>query len=90
MATGLDHLTANAYKAADAAYDNWWDGEIGSPQALLDVVALVPLDVTAHVQAQHAGDCIATIALAQPTTGLAVSLDSRTNAGNRPILQVIS
>ncbi|HEV8559904.1 MAG TPA: polysaccharide lyase family 8 super-sandwich domain-containing protein [Actinophytocola sp.] len=41
VGTGLDHLVTTAYTASGAPYDNWWDWEIGTPQALLNVVALV-------------------------------------------------
>jgi hyaluronate lyase len=61
-----------------------------SSAALGDSSDWIPLDVTAHVQNQYTGDRLATIALVQATAGLFVSLSSRTNAGNRPFLQVIS
>ncbi|POX43885.1 lyase [Streptomyces sp. Ru71] len=35
--TGLDHLHAEAYNAAQARYGNWWSWQIGIPQALLDI-----------------------------------------------------
>ncbi|RKE17584.1 polysaccharide lyase family 8 super-sandwich domain-containing protein [Streptomyces sp. TLI_171] len=40
VGTGLDHLVATAYTATATAYDNWWDWQIGSPQALLDAAVL--------------------------------------------------
>ncbi|MFJ1757023.1 polysaccharide lyase family 8 super-sandwich domain-containing protein [Kitasatospora sp. NPDC088134] len=41
VVAGLDHLVATAYTASATAYDNWWDWQIGSPQALLDAAVLV-------------------------------------------------
>ncbi|NUT36878.1 MAG: polysaccharide lyase 8 family protein [Hamadaea sp.] len=39
--TGLDWVTANAYTATNATYNNWWDWQIGSPQSLLDTMCLL-------------------------------------------------
>ncbi|WP_063857056.1 MULTISPECIES: polysaccharide lyase family 8 super-sandwich domain-containing protein [unclassified Kitasatospora] len=47
IATGLDHLHANAYTPTATAYGNWWDWQIGAPQALLDVCVLVHDRLTA-------------------------------------------
>ncbi|MFC1430187.1 polysaccharide lyase family 8 super-sandwich domain-containing protein [Streptacidiphilus sp. N1-3] len=41
VTTGLDYLCAHAYTATAATYDNWWDWQIGSPEALLDTAVLV-------------------------------------------------
>ncbi|MHA6763825.1 polysaccharide lyase family 8 super-sandwich domain-containing protein [Streptacidiphilus sp. PAMC 29251] len=41
VSTGLDYLCAHAYTATAASYDNWWDWQIGSPEALLDTAVLV-------------------------------------------------
>jgi hyaluronate lyase len=93
--------TQATIQARAVAADGWtetgltWNnqpalGTTLSSAALGDHADWIPLDVTAHVQAQHAGDRTATIALSQATTGLFVALNSRTNGGNRPFLQVIS
>ncbi|WP_404870315.1 polysaccharide lyase family 8 super-sandwich domain-containing protein [Kitasatospora griseola] len=47
VTTGLDRLCASAYTATATAYDNWWDWQIGSPQALLDTCVLVLPQLTA-------------------------------------------
>lgn len=41
ITTGLDHLYANTYTPTATAYGNWWDWQIGSPQALLDTCVLL-------------------------------------------------
>ncbi|MFD7639697.1 polysaccharide lyase family 8 super-sandwich domain-containing protein [Kitasatospora sp. NPDC059795] len=41
VAAGLDQLCASAYTATATTYDNWWDWQIGSPQALLDTCVLL-------------------------------------------------
>ncbi|MEV4611454.1 polysaccharide lyase family 8 super-sandwich domain-containing protein [Kitasatospora sp. NPDC049258] len=41
VATGLDHLHAQAYTPTATAYGNWWDWQIGAPQALLDTAVLL-------------------------------------------------
>ncbi|MFJ9543926.1 polysaccharide lyase 8 family protein [Streptomyces sp. NPDC101225] len=41
VAAGLDHLSAHAYTATNATYDNWWDWQIGAPKSLLDACILV-------------------------------------------------
>lgn len=41
IGTGLDYLQSHAYTATAATYDNWWDWQIGSPEALLDTSVLM-------------------------------------------------
>jgi hyaluronate lyase len=50
----------------------------------------IPLEVTDHVLAAYTGDGTATVALAQPAAGLAISLISRDAAANRPYLHVVT
>lgn len=38
---GLDWMYANRYNETKRIYDNWWHFEIGSPTALVDIVALL-------------------------------------------------
>ncbi|MFE3112917.1 polysaccharide lyase family 8 super-sandwich domain-containing protein [Kitasatospora indigofera] len=40
IAAGLDHLRAGTYTPTATAYGNWWDWQIGAPQALLDTCVL--------------------------------------------------
>lgn len=39
--SGLDHLYADVYREDTTRYGNWWDWQIGSPQALLDTCVLM-------------------------------------------------
>ncbi|GAA4881038.1 polysaccharide lyase family 8 super-sandwich domain-containing protein [Kitasatospora terrestris] len=56
VTTGLDHLHAIAYTPTATNYNNWWDWQIGTPQALLDTCVLVQPLLTA---AQIADYCAA-------------------------------
>jgi len=55
---GLDFMCTNYYTAASSEYGNWYDWEIGSPQALNNAAvlmypALTPLELTNYVNAQN-------------------------------------
>ncbi|MEV0091271.1 polysaccharide lyase 8 family protein [Streptomyces sp. NPDC050738] len=39
--TGLDHLHADVFNENKASYGNWWNFQIGSPQALMDISVLL-------------------------------------------------
>ena len=39
--TGLDHLYSDVYNENQARYGNWWNWQIGAPQALLDIAVLL-------------------------------------------------
>lgn len=41
VVTGLDHLYAEIYNESTTSFGNWWDWQIGSPQALLESCAIV-------------------------------------------------
>ena len=41
IVAALDWMNANHYGSGIAKYDNWWDWEIGSPQALNDIAVLM-------------------------------------------------
>ncbi|WP_406509621.1 polysaccharide lyase 8 family protein [Streptomyces sp. NBC_00212] len=41
IATGLDHLHSDVYNEGRAAYGNWYNWQIGAPQALLDSSVLL-------------------------------------------------
>jgi len=42
----LDWMYANRYNEGKTEYDNWWDWEIGAPQALNDLLVLMYEDLT--------------------------------------------
>ncbi|MFD8320787.1 polysaccharide lyase family 8 super-sandwich domain-containing protein [Kitasatospora purpeofusca] len=51
IVTGLDWMAANAYTPTGNSYDNWWDWQIGSPQASMTLTAalydkLTPQQIT--------------------------------------------
>ncbi|MER5883333.1 polysaccharide lyase 8 family protein [Streptomyces sp. NPDC001941] len=50
--TGLDQLYARVYREDQTAYGNWWDWQIGSPQALLDTAVLVHASLSATQKSQ--------------------------------------
>ncbi|MFI1963143.1 polysaccharide lyase 8 family protein [Streptomyces pathocidini] len=39
--TGLDHINAEVFNEATKQYGNWWNFQIGAPQALMDTCVLV-------------------------------------------------
>ncbi|MER7109532.1 polysaccharide lyase 8 family protein [Streptomyces sp. NPDC000229] len=51
--TGLDHLHDQAYNASRARYGNWYNWQIGIPQALLDVDVLLYDHLGAARIAEH-------------------------------------
>lgn len=86
VGTGLDHLTANAYKATGSPYDNWWDWEIGSPQALLNVVALVYDRLTAT----RISSCLAAVDHHVPDSKVASYAGTSTGANRVDICRVLA
>jgi len=53
VTTGLDHLYAIAYTPTATNYNNWWDWQIGAPQALLDTCVLIHPQLTATQLANY-------------------------------------
>lgn len=51
---GLDHLHADVFNETTARYGNWWNWQIGAPQALMDTCVLLHDDLT---DAQRAAYC---------------------------------
>ncbi|MEU2129648.1 polysaccharide lyase 8 family protein [Streptomyces sp. NPDC018352] len=54
--TGLDHLYADVFNESTARYGNWWNWQIGAPQALMDTCVLL---YDALSDAQRANYCSA-------------------------------
>lgn len=48
---GLDWLVANYYNTGVTEFDNWWDWQIGTPQALLNIVHRTYNDMSAAQRA---------------------------------------
>ncbi|WLQ38934.1 polysaccharide lyase 8 family protein [Streptomyces laculatispora] len=51
--TGLDHLCSDVYSADAAPFGNWWNFQIGSPQALLDTAVLLRDQLSAEQLATY-------------------------------------
>lgn len=51
--TGLDHLHDQAYNASRSQFGNWWDFQIGSPQALLDISTILHDQLSAAQLTRH-------------------------------------
>lgn len=51
--TGLDHLHREVYNPATSPFGNWWDFQIGSPQLLLDISAILHDRLSAGRLADH-------------------------------------
>ncbi|MFF9011450.1 polysaccharide lyase 8 family protein [Streptomyces sp. NPDC014870] len=47
IVTGLDHLYRRIYNEGQTRYGNWWNWQIGAPQALLDICVLLHDQLTA-------------------------------------------
>ncbi|MER5863385.1 polysaccharide lyase family 8 super-sandwich domain-containing protein [Kitasatospora sp. NPDC002040] len=86
IATGLDHLHANAYTPTATAYGNWWDWQIGSPQALLDVCVLVHDRLTAAQLTGYLG----AVAHAVPDSRLTSYTGTSTGANRVDLCRVIA
>jgi len=79
VAAGLDFMTAGAYAPAVAPYNNWWDWQIGSSQALGDTAVLMYGQLTA---AQIASYCACIDAFVpDPTKQLIIGSGSTTSTG---------
>ncbi|MEV6950575.1 polysaccharide lyase 8 family protein [Streptomyces sp. NPDC051183] len=50
---GLDHLHDQVYNPAKSQFGNWWDFQIGSPQALLDSCTILYDQLSAGQLANH-------------------------------------
>ncbi|MFJ8441608.1 polysaccharide lyase family 8 super-sandwich domain-containing protein [Kitasatospora griseola] len=86
ITTGLDRLCASAYTATATAYDNWWDWQIGSPQALLDTCVLVLPQLTA---AQVSTYCAA-VDHAVPDSRVAAYSGTSTGANRVDLCRVLA
>ncbi|MCX3061584.1 polysaccharide lyase family 8 super-sandwich domain-containing protein [Streptomyces beihaiensis] len=78
IVTGLDWMSANAYRPAGTTYDNWWDWQIGSPEALLDLCTLVYSQLTSS----QIGTCTAAIDTYVPDSAVS-SYDGTSTGANR-------
>ncbi|MRV70273.1 DNRLRE domain-containing protein [Duganella sp. FT92W] len=74
--SALDWLVSNHYAAGQRGYDNWWDWQIGAPQALNNVlVTLYP-----WLSAQQKAACFAAIDWFMPDPTLRTNFDGTLSA----------
>lgn len=83
---GLDRVGAQAYTAATATYDNWWDWQIGAPESLLDTCVLMAGSLSA---AQTAAWCAAVDHFV-PDSAVAVYGGTSTGANRVDLCRVIA
>lgn len=50
---GLDHMTTDVFREGTPGYGNWWDFQIGAPQALMDTAVLMFADLTPDQRARY-------------------------------------
>ncbi len=86
ITAGLDKLAATAYTATTATYDNWWDWQIGAPQAMLDACVLAFPLLTA---AQLATYCAAVDHFV-PDSAVAVYTGTSTGANRADLCRVLA
>uniref|UniRef100_UPI0007C703DD polysaccharide lyase family 8 super-sandwich domain-containing protein n=1 Tax=Kitasatospora sp. MBT63 TaxID=1444768 RepID=UPI0007C703DD len=86
VATGLDHLHTHAFTPTATAYGNWWDWQIGAPQALLDTVVLLHDRLTAE---QVAAYCAA-VDRSVPDDKVAVYAETSTGANRVDLCRVLA
>ncbi|MFC6594267.1 polysaccharide lyase family 8 super-sandwich domain-containing protein [Kitasatospora paranensis] len=85
VATGLDHLTTHAYTPATTGYGNWWDWQIGAPEALLDVCVLMAGQLDAALLAT----CCAAVDHFVPDSAVASYTGTSTGANRVDLCRVI-
>lgn len=74
--SALDWLVANHYAASQTGYDNWWDWQIGAPQALNNLlVTLYP-----YLGDQQKAACFAAIDWFMPDPKLRTNFDGTLSA----------
>ncbi|QUQ65599.1 polysaccharide lyase 8 family protein [Kutzneria sp. CA-103260] len=86
VTAGLDQLATTAYTPNTATYDNWWDWQIGAPQAMLDACVLVfPLLSDAQL-----GRYNAAVDHFVPDSAVAVYTGTSTGANRADLCRVIA
>ncbi|MFC0542925.1 polysaccharide lyase 8 family protein [Kutzneria chonburiensis] len=86
ITAGLDRLVATAYTPTTATYDNWWDWQIGSPQAMLDACVLAFPLLTAAQLATYS----AAVDHFVPDSAVAVYSGTSTGANRADLCRVIA
>ncbi|MEU0686153.1 polysaccharide lyase 8 family protein [Streptomyces uncialis] len=84
--TGLDHLHTEAFNAGQARYGNWYNWQIGIPQALLDIC----VHVHDHLGAARLADWMAAIDHFVPDSAVASYTGTSTGANRVDLCRVIA
>ncbi|MGW0882618.1 polysaccharide lyase family 8 super-sandwich domain-containing protein [Streptomyces sp. NPDC002671] len=86
ISTGLDWMHANAYTPTTTTYNNWWDWQIGAPQRLLDVSALM----YGRLTSTQTADYCAAIDHFVPTSAVATYGGTSTGANRVDLCRVLA
>ncbi|GAA2518276.1 polysaccharide lyase 8 family protein [Streptomyces gobitricini] len=84
--TGLDHLHGQAYNASRARYGNWYNWQIGIPQALLDIDVLL----YDHLGATRVADHCAAVDHFVPDSAVASYTGTSTGANRVDLCRVLA
>ncbi|MEV4946742.1 polysaccharide lyase 8 family protein [Streptomyces sp. NPDC053755] len=84
--TGLDHLHDQAYRAGRARYGNWYNWQIGIPQALLDIDVLL----YEHLGAARVGAHTAAVDHFVPDSAVAHYTGTSTGANRVDLCRVLA
>ncbi|WP_328874827.1 polysaccharide lyase 8 family protein [Streptomyces sp. NBC_00287] len=84
--TGLDHLKSQVYNAGQAAYGNWYNWQIGAPQALLDI----SLMMYEHLTADRIAATVAAIDHFVPDSAVASYTGTSTGANRIDLCRVLA
>lgn len=84
--TGLDHLHSEVYNAAQTRYGNWYNWQIGAPQALLDVCVLM----YDHLSAPQLSDYLAAVDHFVPDSAVANYTGTSTGANRVDLCRVLA
>ncbi|MGV9274221.1 polysaccharide lyase 8 family protein [Streptomyces griseosporeus] len=86
LLTGLDHLHTEAYNAGQARYGNWWNWQIGIPQALLDMSTLL----YDHLGATRIADWTAAVDHFVPDSAVSAYSGTSTGANRVDLCRVLA
>ncbi|PYC77716.1 lyase [Streptomyces tateyamensis] len=86
VSTGLDWLAAHAYTPTTTTYGNWWDWQIGAPQALEDTCALLFGQLTSS----QLSTCCAAVDHFVPDSAVAAYTGTSTGANRVDLCRVLA
>ncbi|MEV8535562.1 polysaccharide lyase 8 family protein [Streptomyces sp. NPDC051211] len=86
LLTGLDHLHTEVYHAGQVRFGNWYCWQIGAPQALLDICALIRPELTGT----QIGDWCAAVDHFVPESAVASYAGTSTGANRVDLCRVLA